>query len=100
MKGQPSTNTNISVTATVERDGKFVTVPVGKIKTLDNSTAYSLPPGASQANVGGLSIPLTGEITQANMTVTTRPTVRGDFFWALGAPRDYEIADIKVNPVK
>jgi hypothetical protein len=88
----------IPLTATVKRAGKIETIKIGAITQLDTPTAFILPADVEQVFVMGQPVPLTGPVTERYVSVVTKPTNLGDFFWALGGPRRFAIEDVKVLP--
>jgi hypothetical protein len=87
----------IPVTAQVQRAGKLENVTLGEIRTLEASSAISVPAGIDQVYVMGKPVKISGPVTQSWLNVTTRPTVLGDFWWSLGGPRKFTVQDLTVN---
>jgi len=97
--GNATTSTDIPITALVKTaDGKDRRVLVGTMTKIDSSSAFQIPAGSSQVFISDKAVPVTGSITQADVTVTTKPTKLGDFLWALGASRTFGVQSIEVKP--
>jgi len=102
VNGFAPTGPDIPVTAAV-KTGPGVeprTVQIGTIRSTANPSAFFLPEGTYEAFVGGKPIAITGPLTEANVTVTTRPTNAGDFLWALGGQRRFEVQGVEVASPK
>jgi hypothetical protein len=87
---------NIPITAVVKEGDKTETVPIGEISTLKTPSTFLVPYGTTQVLVSGKPVNLSGPVTWVNMAVKTAPSKFGDFLWAFGAPRNYNIQTISV----
>ena len=98
VKGAALSGADIPITAAVKNaDGLSRTVQVGTIRSTENPIAFTLPAGTYEAFVAGQGIAITRPVTEANVIVTTRPTISGDFWWALGAPRKFEVQGVQLT---
>ncbi|WP_432283399.1 hypothetical protein SLT36_15325 [Aminobacter sp. BA135] len=88
---------SLPVTAEVKKDGKIETVTIGEITDLRSPTAFTLPAGAAQVFVSGEAVATTGTFTAVDLDVKTAPSAGGDLFWALGAPRRFNITGMNVS---
>jgi hypothetical protein len=86
------------VIAKVEKDGKEYDVKVGKITDFDSATGFLLPIGTKRVTLFDKSVAIVNPITNVEISVTTKPTSKGDFFWALGAQREYSIQKMDITP--
>ena len=97
--GIPSAS--LPVTADVENKGK-----TEKRRKLDISP-ISVPlldlkfqRGTSKIFIYGKEVPIFGSVTNVEMSIKTKPTLEGDFLWALGVPRSYSIQGIELAKPK
>lgn len=90
---------SLPVTAKVTTGDQTTTVRLGEIKDLSSPTAFTVPPGTSQVFVSDVPVATTGAVTNVDVSVTTAPSVGGDLWWALGAPRNFQIKQVDVAPV-
>lgn len=97
--GAPNTF-GVKVTAQVSKDGKVTEVPMGEITNLQSDSAFLLPPGTNAIIVDGKTFPVENPVTEVAIDVKTRASKTKDFFWALGAPRDFKIQDVRVSKSK
>jgi len=89
--GLPNT-ANIAVTGKVTgQDNKKSSIKLGTINSLSEPTTITVPSSIDQIQIGGTTVPLSGPHTTIQLDVATKPTSGSDFFWALGAPRTYQI---------
>jgi hypothetical protein len=88
---------DIPVTAEVQRAGKLESITLGEIRTLEASSAISVPAGIDQVFIMGNPVKVSGPVTQSWLNVTTRPTVLGDFWWSLGGQRKFAVQDLTVS---
>ena len=87
----------IPVTAQVQRAGKLENITLGEIRTLEASSAISVPAGIDQVFVMGNPVKVSGPVTQSWLSVTTKPTVLGDFWWSMGGQRKFAVQDLTVS---
>jgi hypothetical protein len=87
----------IPVTARVQRAGKLENITLGEIRTLEASSAISVPAGIDEVFVMGNPVKVSGPVTQSWLNVTTRPTVLGDFWWSMGGQRKFTVQDLTVS---
>jgi len=88
---------SLPVTAEVKKDGRIETVTIGEITDLRSPTAFTLPAGSAQVFVSGEAVATTGTFTAVDLDVKTAPSAGGDLFWALGAPRRFNITGMNVS---
>lgn len=88
---------SLPVTAEIEKDGKVETVTIGEITDLRSPAAFAVPVGATQVLVSGEAVATTGTFTAVDLDVKTAPSAGGDLFWALGAPRRFNITGMNVS---
>lgn len=73
-------------------------VAVGAIFTLSGPTVVSVPNNATAVIIGGQLVPILDTIpTTIELSVRTKPSSVGDFFWALGAKRSYTVQDFQAK---
>lgn len=99
--GGASLSSEIPVTAEVKtNDGSLKNLRIGGIKYLDSTTAFTVPAGVNKVYLGTQPVAITGSVTSTHIDVVTQPTSFGDFLWALGAPRRFEVKTLTVDPNK
>lgn len=81
----------LAVTATLS-DGK--TISLGTLNSYDRPFVFVLPKDTKTVGLNAKQAPISSDQSVIDLFVTTKPTVSGDFKWALGADRTYAITGI------
>ena len=70
--------------------------------TIDLRAAQQIeiPPGATEITIAGEAYVVDSLGDQADVLVQTGPTILGDFVWALGGNRRFEVEGIQVVPTE
>lgn len=95
--GKPS-SVSIPVTAEVKSEsGSVQRVQIGEIKDLSAPSAFAVPPGATQVFIMDKSVDTGDALTSVDLSVRTSPSNAGDFLWALGGRRKFQIEELEVS---
>jgi len=94
------TGFGLKVTAQVVKDGKTEQVPMGYVTNLSSDSALPIPPGTKSIVVDGTTFTVEHPVTDLSIDLKTRTSKTYDFFWAMGAHRDYKVQDVRVAKSK
>lgn len=69
---------------------------IGEVTNFNGLTAFEIPDGVSQVFIAGAPVDVNEEVNRVELGVKSAPTLVSDFWWALGAKREYGIESINI----
>lgn len=100
ISGVLSGDMAIPVTAQIRVDEQEEEVFLGRIRSTRAMSSFVVPPGAYSIEIGGKFVDVDERITTINVDIEAEPSRISDFWWAMGAPRSYDIQTIDVTKGK
>lgn len=70
---------------------------IGNVTNFVSDTAFEVPKGAAQITIGSGSVNIDQAVSRVNLSIQSGPTIYNDFWWALGAKREYGIKSTAIG---